>query len=281
MTTTNWAVDEAATDAAGTVTIGITERPIFIIGSPRSGTTALAAALQRHSALWTAEESQILWDLFAGGRLTRNYQRKGQSEGSWLVRRGVDRETFLSYVGLGINALFTELAGGKRWVDHTPIYTHLVADLAGMFRGAQFLHMLRDGRRVVNSMMHFLSIFDGDAKSVPWARDFREACRTWRRHVELARSFEQEQPHRCLTVRNEELVADPPGGFARIYSFLGIAPEEAPVRFLATTKINSSFGNASRLSVRPESRPWETWSEEQRITFEEEAGATLAACGFS
>jgi hypothetical protein len=97
--------------------------------------------------------------------------------------------------------------------------------------------------------------------------------------VEVALTFEQEEPGRCLTVRSEELVTDPGAGFARIYSFLGIAAEDAPVRFLATTKVNSSFGDASRHSVRPESRPWESWTEEQRLVFEEEAGATLAACG--
>lgn len=261
------------------ISVSITSKPIFVIGSPRSGTTALAASLQRHSDLWTSEESQVLWDLFGSGGLIKNYQRRGVSDGSWLAKRGVDRPTFLAFVGLGLNALFTSVSGGKRWVDHTPIYTHLLPELGDMFPGAQFIHILRDGRRVVNSMMSFLKIFDGDPSSVPWACDFREACKTWRRYVRTALAFERRAPERCLTARNEDLVAQPAKEFTRIYDFLGIEPEATPIEFFSSNKINSSFGAESRASVETESRPWEAWTPEQRAIFMEEAGETLASCG--
>lgn len=272
---------EPLDDRAMTVSVQVTTRPIFIIGSPRSGTTALAASLQRHTALWTSEESQILWDLFGSGRLSKNYQRRGASDHSWLVRRGVDRNTFLEFVGLGMNALFTSISGGKRWVDHTPIYTRLVAELADMFPGAQFVHILRDGRRVVNSMMHFLSIFDGDPKSVPWARDFRVAAHTWAEFVTTAIEFERQRPDRCITVRSEEAVARPAEEFERIYDFLGLEHESEPVTFFGSRKINSSFGDSSRQSVQPTSRPWTSWTAEQRAIFMEEAGEVFASCGFA
>ena len=54
----------------------ICERPVFVIGAPRSGTTVLALSLARHSQLWTSDESQVLWDLFEGGRLEKNYQHR-------------------------------------------------------------------------------------------------------------------------------------------------------------------------------------------------------------
>src|SRR6266487_3057314 len=137
----------------------ISADPIFIIGSPRSGTTILAWSLAQHSQLWTSDESQILWDLFGDGRLNKNYQREGRPDGSWLRKQGIEKAEFLEFLGLGLNALFTSRSEGKRWIDQTPFYTLMVDDLVSLFPGAFFIHILRDGRAVVNSMIHYRDRF--------------------------------------------------------------------------------------------------------------------------
>ena len=43
--------------------------PIFVISSPRSGTTALAQSLGRHPAQWVGNESYLLHDLFGRRRI--------------------------------------------------------------------------------------------------------------------------------------------------------------------------------------------------------------------
>lgn len=43
----------------------ICENPIFIIGSPRSGTSILAWSLAEHSQLDVFDESNFLWNLSA------------------------------------------------------------------------------------------------------------------------------------------------------------------------------------------------------------------------
>ena len=116
------------------IDIDVCESPVFIIGSPRSGTTALAWALDEHPDLAASDESQILVDLFAAGHLDRNYEREGNA--SWLRKQGIERAEFLADVGLGFNRLFTKVAGGKRWVDQTPYHTVMVGWLAEMFPGA-------------------------------------------------------------------------------------------------------------------------------------------------
>src|SRR5947209_3365345 len=113
--------------------VPICGRPIFVIGSPRSGTTILAWSLAQHSQLWTSDESQVLWDLFEGGRMEKNYQRLGRYDGSWLCKQNIAKEEFLSYLGLGLNAMFTSRSQGKRWVDQTPVYALLAPHLAQMF----------------------------------------------------------------------------------------------------------------------------------------------------
>jgi hypothetical protein len=278
--------------------IGITEaripicaRPVFVIGAPRSGTTVLARSLAQHSELWTSDESQILWDLFEGNRLDKNYQRDGRYDGSWLCKQEVAKEEFLAFLGLGLNALFTSRSQGKRWVDQTPVYALLAENLARMFPGAFFVHILRDGRKVVHSMINFLARYnernlpDAVKRSPrpPWSADFTEACRTWRRFVEAALQFQAQYPDRCLTVINEQMVADPAGQFKEILQFIRAAPEDGPATFFRTNRINSSFVQPSDSSngLRSSAGPWGQWNPQQRKLFVEEAGATMLKYGLA
>jgi hypothetical protein len=261
----------------------ICPNPVFIIGSPRSGTSILGWSLAHHSRFWTSNESHILFDLYGDGHVNRAFQiaKKRHSNG-WLNVQGVETAEYLQYAGLGLNALFTSRSEGKRWVDHTPLHTHMVETLGEMFPEAFFLHILRDGRSVVNSMVNFLDRSAGDDPAPAWV-DFTEACRTWRRYTEIAMDFGARNPTRCLTVVNEELVAEPVEGFRKILRFLDAPNEEGPANYFRTNRINSSFGAGSReqaVRKRP-SAPWREWDEKDRLTFYWEAGPTLIKVGFA
>jgi Sulfotransferase family len=265
-------------------TVEISSSPVFIIGSPRSGTTILARSLAEHSAFWTSEESHFLsrlvesaGDIYASG-LEGHLQ-------SWIWAQGVGRAEFLSYLGTGVNALFTSRSNGRRWVEHTPYYLEIAGPLAEMFPEARFLHMLRDGRRVVHSMLHLLDrprLVVGRARSRGprvgrWGQDFRAACRLWASSVEAASAFVSQHPERARTVVHERLVADPETGFRELFEFLEVDWEPGPVELLRGRRVNSSFGEDGEIEPDPDAEPWLGWSPEQLATFHEEAGRTLAA----
>jgi hypothetical protein len=266
------------------------QAPVLVVGSPRSGTTILATSLARHSALWTSDESAYLSHLLGGGRVRRILDRaRQQPSPSWVSAQEVGDDEFLSYLGLGLNALYTNRSAGKRWIDQTPLNTLMIDDLGSMFPGASFLHMLRDGRRVVHSMLHFLDRFGDERRAEmsehvgPWTTDFREACRAWSGYVDAANKFCARHTDRCLTVVNEELSRDPEEGFRSILGFLGLPYEEQPVRHFRRQRKNSSFptewrGDHREVIVAQE--PWWEWSLEQRRTFVEEAGDAMARAGF-
>jgi hypothetical protein len=272
--------------------VRLCEHPVFIIGSPRSGTTALAWSLARHPAFWACGETQLLLDLFGDGRLEVNYERRSAPDGSWLHEAQVRREMFLAFVGAGVNGLFTNRSRGLRWIDKTPGYTLMVDTVADLFPGALFIHLLRDGRRVVHSMVNFATR-ESRARyremREPWMTDFRAACRAWRAHVEAALRFEAERPERCLMVVNEELLRDAGGGFERIFAFLGEPPDEAAAEEFGTRRTHSSFvaepgpgrSNALEVAKLLGPPPWQEWTPSQRAIFVEEAGATMVECGFA
>ncbi len=263
--------------------------PIFIVGSPRSGTTALAHALSRHSQLWGSDETQILWDLFDNGCLDTNYQRVVRPDGSWLLKQGIRQPEFLSFLGIGLNAMFTRASGGRRWIDHTPIYALLSHHLANLFPGAYFVHVLRDGRSAVHSMIHYAAIIKqshmadaGDLSTYPeWTFDFKVACETWTQYVAAATRLADERPDRCLTVGQQQLLTDTADEVRRIYDFVGLDHEESPIRYLKSIRTNSSFGVSCTGDSPPvaDHRPWVSWTLEQQTIFLNVCGSILRQCG--
>jgi len=267
--------------------------PVFIVGSPRSGTSILAWSLAEHSELWTEAESDIFYYLLRDDHLERAFETSAaRPDGTWLGNHGVDLKDFLAHLGLGLNALLTSTSNGRRWVDQTPANTLVVERLSEMLPGARFLHILRDGRRVVHSMINFQRTFD-DPEAVarmkeagrlpPWATDFRDACRSWARFTDIASEFSRRHPERAFTVTNERLITDPENAMREILDFLGLAYEPAPAEFLRTNRINSSFVASGKSEGAPPSltEPWLDWLPEQRSVFHKEAGATMVACGLA
>jgi hypothetical protein len=271
----------------------ICPEPIFIIGSPRSGTSILAWSLAEHSELWTEAESDIFFYLLKDDHLENAYETSvARTDGSWLRNHSVDLDQFLAHLGLGLNVLLTGTSNGRRWIDQTPANTLVVDRLAEMFPGARFLHILRDGRRVVHSMINFHHAM-GDPEAVErmrnagrlpaWTSDFGDACRTWARFVRMATDFGRRNPERMHTVTNEQLITDPDAAMRSVLGFLGLAQEPGPALFLRTNRINSSFAASGSSEDAPPtlSEPWREWLPEQRETFLENAGETMIECGLA
>jgi sulfotransferase family protein len=275
----------------GTDAMKICPDPIFVIGSPRSGTTALATALGKHSRLWSGAESDFLFHLFDGRHAEAAFAKaRGRPTGGWLRQQGVEREEFLACLGLGLNALFTSRSGTKRWVEKTPLHTEIVDVLSLLFPGAYFIHLLREGPRVVHSMINFAGAAGVKDHMIDerfvgsWMSEFREACRTWRRYVDRAMSFCAQNPSRCLTVRNHDLVANTHDRFRDLFRFVDVPEEDEPADFFRTHRMNSSFLPEDRtfpIVSDIVSDPWSEWTVEQRLVFLEEAGEAQVRYGLA
>jgi len=94
----------------------------------------------------------------------------------------------------------------------------------------------------------------------------------------LGLDFAARFPDRCLTVRLDgELTDDPRAAFARIFAFVGVPYEEAPVEFVRSNRINSSY----RAPTPERDDPWQYWDAEQRAAFREEAGDLMRELGMA
>ena len=261
----------------------MTTQQIFVIGSPRSGTSAISWALAQHPKIWTSAESDFLVHLFRKKHLESAYEQAvGRSDGGWLETNDVSFEEFASSVGSGIDSLFRRRSNGAIWLDQTPGHTLLLPTLKVMFPGARFVHIVRDGRAVVRSMLN--SGFENLGFQMSWTQDFDEACKAWTVYARTANEFVRANGEIAFEVTNESLREDRGEAIARIFDFLGLDFCEGSVRFLSTERINSSFGPSSCAKARQAEQfalgEWSTWTEDQKSRFDESCGELRRALGY-
>lgn len=165
-------------------------RPIFVIGSPRSGTTLLRLILDSHPNISCGPETHFLMGLATiVGERWELIQRFGFDKAYWHQRIA---EFFDSF-----QMEYARKRGKRRWAEKTPRYTTILGFINDVFPDTQFIHIIRDGRDVVASHRD------------RWGyRSAMIATGLWRKYVTLARDFGRMLPDdRYHELRYEDLVS--------------------------------------------------------------------------
>jgi hypothetical protein len=243
------------------------DRLVFVVGSPRSGTTFLAGAIGSLPGFV---------DLGEVAPVKASVPELVALEPSEAARRLRRTLAVARRVGL---------VGAVRPVEQTPELAHLVDVLPLAFPRAQIVHIVRDGRDVVASLLEkqWLRPAQGGADDAGFAygayarfwvepgrreefertSDARRAAWAWRRYVTAVRSAAPFP----FELRYENLSGDPAGTARELASYL-----EGPEDELAT-----ALGRAHRGSV---SRYRRDLDEEQLADVEAEAGELLRELGY-
>lgn len=107
------------------------QRPIVVVGSPRSGTALISRILSKHSELYYAEEPRLTW-------------RFGNAEKSDLLRPEDARSEVVQHIR-GAFAQRVRQAGRSRLLEKTPSNALRVPFVDRVFPDAVFIHILRNG----------------------------------------------------------------------------------------------------------------------------------------
>jgi hypothetical protein len=273
------------------------DRPIFVVGCPRSGTTMLQLMLHAHPRIAIPPESRFLltayWQRREFGDLRSPENRHRLAR--WIVDRretrfrdlGLDGEEIVRRIVAGPGTLgaalgtifrgYAERFGKPRWGDKRPAYLQNLDVILRLFPDAQIINVVRDGRDCVASLKE-MSWHDRDiyATVAAWARAVDDARRA-------ARRLDRTQWHQ---LRYEDLVADPHGELAAICAFLGedydpAMAQPSAVAPVAVPKFKTWHSRTHKPVTTQRVRSWE-----DRLTAEELAlcqaalGSRLRACGY-
>lgn len=259
-------------------------KPLLILSAGRSGTTLLRSMLVAGEQIAIPPETQIIHTLalkfagfqFAGwddlcaliiGSFERHHHFRlwetnlGPAhaalhtlpEDQRSLARIIDR-VFMTYSAQQFPSAIT-------WGDQSPLHTFYLPWIYRTFPDGKYLHMLRDGRDVISSMV-----------TRRGSEYLQPGTHRWKTSIERVTAFRKlARPDQLLEVRYEALVSQPEATLQQISAFLGI---DYTPRMLDYWKLPSTIEHRHHEFHRNVGKPVSTdsigkWRE--RLTPEQQA----------
>ena len=206
----------------------------FVVGAARSGTTLLRLMLDSHPQLAIPPETHFLSKLhsqsprnpaeFLSVLRASPRWRDWQLDGAELERELERLQPFTVSEALRtFYGAYSRRFGKSRWGDKTPAYAERLEMIERLLPEAAFIHIVRDPRDVV------LSIISAGA---PWwgSQDPREAAERWSERVRTCRA-QGARARRYLEVRYEDLIRSPTRILRNLCEFLELEWDPAMLSY--------------------------------------------------
>lgn len=194
----------------------------FVGGVPRSGLTLLRRLIAAHPDVHSGSDTGIAPALAMQasdfistlGSLHRNEFHLSEAD----VRRIFGR--------LAVKCLRGE--GGRRGIvcEKTSLNVLVFEELGAMLPKARFVHLVRDGRDVVSSLLLRDWRNPQTGEKFPHVSDPAAAAEYWTALVEIGLRAETAPSlsGRIMRVRYEDMVRAPETSLRRVFEFMGVAP---------------------------------------------------------
>jgi hypothetical protein len=235
--------------------------PVFVLGSPRSGTTLLYHMILSAGDFAVYRTESNVFNLLVPkfGDLRSRRQRE-KLVAAWLgsklfERSGLEREAIMGKIlenchsgGDFLRVVMGEIArnqGARRWADCTPEHLLYIPRIKQEIPESLIIHIIRDGRDVA------LSLAKQDwIRPFPWQKgqDVFVAGLFWEWIVSKGRTLGREIGGEYLEVRFEDLVKNPKETLSAVGRFIDHDLDYDRIQRVAIGSVrepNSSFGSQS------------------------------------
>jgi hypothetical protein len=269
--------------------------PVFVLGSPRSGTTLLYDMLLSAGgfAVYLAESNVFNLLIPRFGDFSRRSNREQLLE-AWLNSKlfrasGLEAQSIRSLLekcrngGEFLRTLMQEICsaqGMPRWAENSPEGMLCLPLIKQLIPDALFVHIIRDGRDVATSLGKLRYV-----RAFPWEdRHGLIGCGLyWEWMVEHGRNFGRTVPSDYMEVRFEQLLMRPQETLDQIGPFIGQQLDYEVIQQIAygsVKKPNTSFRQETPVDFNPVGRWKKSFSEGQLVRFERLVGKTLSDLGY-
>ncbi len=234
---------------------GSKEKVIFVVGSPRSGSTMLARMIGSHSLIYGRPEPHMLTPLAHLGywdnveKAPYDHILAAESMREFVADLPGGEQDYIDACRAYTDTLYLRMlstAPGKEYfLDKTPANSLILDFMARIYPNARYVVLTR----------HPLAIFSSFAESF-FDSDYAVAHRynpIVERYVPALAKFLREKPAPLYHVIYEELVADPERILGEIFEFLGVPAETEAVDYGKHQHVEKGLGDP--IGVARHSRP--------------------------
>lgn len=273
----------------------MTGRPFFVFGCPRSGTSLVSRMLDSHPHIAIPHESHLYNRVYpaVGCHVDLRRERirtllvteilRSMYVEMWVppaslaeTLAAITRTDFHGVVE-GLLGAWTVRQGKSRWGEKTPQHTLCWRTILAGFPDLQVIHLIRDGRDV--ALSH---------KAAPFGpKHVYAVAQRWVQYLSAAEEAQAALGERAfLSVRYEDLVAEPERELRRICTFLGEGFTPAMLAFhhegITYPTDRRNFDNLRRPLLSDNTEKWRRrMSARELRIFEAVAGAELERYGYA
>lgn len=259
------------------------DRPTFIIGNRRSGTTLLSYLVGGSDGIAALPENMLCGQFAKSDALI-------SVAGTVLPRIGFRQDEILARFGMMLDGLFTEYArreGKSRWINKELFSAKKLDVVDAMFDyRARFVFIHRHGFDVALSGYNRFIKRDGFAVGSRSGFSLESFLDEWITNNEAMLDFASRVGERCLPVRYEDLVTEPDRTGSRVFSFLGETWPEAGfaglpgVQWKGYMGDNKIFSRGLEPRVANDAPEWRRWPAGVLHSLGRRANGTLMRLGY-
>jgi tetratricopeptide (TPR) repeat protein len=215
-----------------------TDKPVFIVGMPRSGTSIIEQILASHPAVHGAGELDFMYHVWAG--TIQMLKAAPQDYPACLDRLTPDQATGMSQIYS--QPLIALNPAASRITDKLPLNFLHLGLISLLLPGARIIDCRRDPRDTCLSC--YLAMFESGNE---FKYDLAHTAHFFTQYRRLMQHWHQSLNLPILEVKYEELVTDPENQTRRMLEFLNLPWDDRCLRFHETKR---PVTTSSRQQVR-------------------------------
>jgi len=245
--------------------------PVFIVGSPRSGTSVLVAALSRVGYQGHREGNFLPLMMIIGRAVDRFFAVGGKKNPNTLVAH-VDPARLKGGIEDVFKALTEELNRSPLWFDKSGNHEMIraVPILRRLWPDSVFIFAKR---RAIENVLSRIKKFP--------RRDFEYHCADWARNMSAWREVRPQLPAGSyLEVDQQDLIRDTEAISAKISGLLELAPGQAQ-KLVRTFKSARPQETATGSATQTYTLETLGWSEVQLAIFKKHCEPEMQAYGYA
>jgi len=229
---------------------------LFVVSSPRSGSTMLERMLESHSMIKGGPEPHLLTPLAHLGPWAKvdkapyDHVLAAQSQKLFIESLPNKEQDYWAACRAYCDTLygrFMEGSGKTVCLDKTPAYGLILPFMAKVFPDAKYILLTRHPLATFASYAN--SFFDGDFQT---AQNYNPILN---RYVPAMASFLRQTAVPFFHIRYEDLVTDPESHMERMYAYIGVPFEANTINYGENASNRTEKGLGDPIGVKQHSRP--------------------------
>lgn len=239
---------------------------LFVVGSPRSGSTMLARMISSHSMIYGRPEPHLMTPLAHLGyyanvdKAPYDHVLAAESTKAFVADLPRGEQDYVDACRAYSDTLYSRMLASRPskrfFLDKTPAYGLILDFLSKIYPDAKYVVLTRHPLAVFSSFAE--SFFDSDYAAAHQFNPITE------RYVPALAKFLRERRVPIYHVVYEKLVADPEPMLEAIFDFLGVPHEAAAVDYGKHAHEGKGLGDPIGVAKhsRPSTASLHKWAEE-------------------